>query len=135
MRNSLAGEDLQWGAIRIGKENQRTATGNQMMEVMVVWEWIVEDLEWKVSQSLPESIESAEVNTQIRSAWPLFQEMVIPAVIPNALDSKRLKMERVFMDNANRALGAFDAFAAEDGEAGLAHLQDFAVVSIDKAAK
>jgi hypothetical protein len=70
----------------------------------------------------------------IRSTWPLFQEAITPAAIPNALDAECLEMERTFMDNANRDQAAFDAYAAGDSEAGAAHLLDAMVVSVDKAA-
>jgi hypothetical protein len=70
----------------------------------------------------------------IRSTWPIFQEAITPAVIPNALDTERMEMERTFMDTANRCEVVFDAFAAGDSEAGAAHLLDAMVVSIDKAA-
>jgi hypothetical protein len=66
--------------------------------------------------------------------WPLFQEAIIPAAFPNALDAERLEMERTFMENANREQAAFDVYAAGYSEAEAAHLLDSMVVSVDKAA-
>jgi hypothetical protein len=71
----------------------------------------------------------------IKSTWPLFQEVVGPAAVPNMLDTERLEFQKVLMDNSNRLVGAIDAFAARDAEAGLAHLFDAYLVSTHWAAE
>jgi hypothetical protein len=66
---------------------------------------------------------------RIKSTWPLFQEVVGPAAVPNMLDTERLEFQKVLMDNSNRLAGAIVAFAAGDAEAGLAHPFDAYLVS------
>jgi hypothetical protein len=71
----------------------------------------------------------------IRSTWPLFRERAQPYENGGPFDKERMEAEQIYMNNANRASGAIDAFGAGDADAGLAHLFDVYHVNAHMAAE
>jgi hypothetical protein len=64
-KNNLSSEDLQWAAIQIRKESQLLQFERVVTEETIVWRWTVEDLGWRITQSLPPSTGSTSANTHI----------------------------------------------------------------------
>jgi hypothetical protein len=64
-KNNLSPEDLQWAAIQIRKESQLLQFERVVTEEMIAWRWTVEDLGWKIMQSLPPITGSMGANTHI----------------------------------------------------------------------